>query len=87
MPAFARLTGTPVLGSLLARIKITDPEVNRKRVVANLVAHPERLPEAVLQHDIDAMSFPGAGRQGFELMRAMSTLRGLVAERISSLVR
>ena len=61
-------------------MKITDPEVNRKRVFANLVAHPERLGVDVLQHDVDAMSMPGAGRHGYELMRAMSTLRGFRPE-------
>ena len=30
--------GTPVTWPLLARMKITDPEVNRKRVFANLVS-------------------------------------------------
>lgn len=80
MPLFARLMGTPGVGQLLARMTITDPEVNRKRVFANLVAHPEAVPVAVLQHDVDAMSLPGAGRQGFELMRAMSTLWGFRSE-------
>jgi pimeloyl-ACP methyl ester carboxylesterase len=68
--------GTPLVGTLMARMKISDPEVNRKRVFANLVAHPERVPVAVLQNDIDAMSLPGAARQTFELMHAMTTLRG-----------
>jgi len=39
-PFFLRLMGNSVTGPLLARMKITDPEVNRKRVFANLVAHP-----------------------------------------------
>jgi pimeloyl-ACP methyl ester carboxylesterase len=80
MPMFARLMGAPVVGPLMARMKISDPEVNRKRVFVNLVAHPERIPVPVLQSDIDAMSLPGAGREGFQLMHAMSTLRGFRPE-------
>jgi pimeloyl-ACP methyl ester carboxylesterase len=90
MPMFARLMGAPVVGPLMARMKISDPEVNRKRVFVNLVAHPERIPVPVLQNDIDAMSLPGAGQEGFELMHAMSTLRGfrpevLIASELSAI--
>jgi pimeloyl-ACP methyl ester carboxylesterase len=80
IPIAPKLLGTPCIGPLLARMKITDPEVNRKRVFANLVAHPELVPVPVLQNDIEAMALPGAGRQGYELMRAMSTLRGFRRE-------
>ena len=57
---------------------------------ANLVAHPDRVPVDVLQHDIATMSLPGAGRQGFELMHAMSTVRGfrpeiLIGEELSAI--
>jgi 2-hydroxy-6-oxonona-2,4-dienedioate hydrolase len=90
IPLPLRLIGTPVIGSAMALIKITDPEVNRKRIFANLVAHPENLPVDVLQDDIDAMGLPGAGRTGYTMMRSMCTLGGfrpnvMIAEELPEL--
>ena len=76
IPLPLRLMGNRVIGPLMARMKITDPEVNRKRVFANLVAHPENVPVDVLQDDVDAMSLAGAGHTGYTMMRSMCTLGG-----------
>ena len=76
LPIPLRLMGNPIVGPLMARSKITDPEVNRKRVFKNLVAHPESIPVDVLQNDIDAMALPGAGQAAFTMMRSMTTIRG-----------
>ena len=51
--------------------------MNRKRVFANLVAHPENLPVDVLQDDIDAMGLAGAGHTGYTMMRSTCTLGGI----------
>lgn len=80
MPVPLRLMGNRLIGPLMARMKITDPEVNRKRVFANLVAHPENVPVDVLQDDIDAMGLAGAGHTGYTMMRSMCTLRGIRPE-------
>jgi pimeloyl-ACP methyl ester carboxylesterase len=76
IPLPLRLMGNRLIGPLMARMKITDPEVNRKRVFANLVAHPENMPVDVLQDDIDAMGLAGAGHTGYTMMRSMCTLGG-----------
>jgi pimeloyl-ACP methyl ester carboxylesterase len=76
LPIPLRLMGNPVVGPLMSRMKITDPEVNRRRVFANLVAHPEDLPIAVLQNDIDAMALDGAGKAAYTMMRSMTTIGG-----------
>ena len=76
LPIPLRLMGNPIVGPLMARSKITDPEVNRRPVFKNLVAHPKSIPVDVLQNDIDAMGLPGAGRAAFTMMRAMTTIRG-----------
>jgi pimeloyl-ACP methyl ester carboxylesterase len=74
-PFFIRLMGNPITGPLIAKMKITDPEKDRK-VFSNLVAHPEALPLDVLESDMAAMAIPGVGRAAYTMMRAMSTLRG-----------
>ncbi len=90
LPLPLRLMGNPVLGRLMAKSTITDPEVNRKRVFKNLVAHPELMPVDVLQNDIDAMALPGAGRAAFTMMRSMTTIGGfrpsmLIADDLAAL--
>jgi pimeloyl-ACP methyl ester carboxylesterase len=74
-PFFMRLIGNPIAGPLIAKLKITDPEKDRK-VFSNLVAHPEALPLDVLETDMAAMAIPGVGRSAYTMVRAMSTLRG-----------
>jgi abhydrolase domain-containing protein 6 len=77
LPLQLRLTGHPLVGRLMLGMKITDPEVNRNRVFATLVAHPEALPVDFLQNDIDAWALDGAAQSGYTMMRSISTLRGL----------
>ena len=77
LPLQLRLMGHPLVGRLMLRMKITDLEVNRNRVFATLVAHPEALPVDFLQNDIDAWALDGAAQSGYTMMRSISTLRGL----------
>jgi pimeloyl-ACP methyl ester carboxylesterase len=77
LPLQLRLMGHPLVGRLMLRMKITDPEVKRNRVFATLVAHPEALPVDFLQNDIDAWALDGAAQSGYTMMRSISTLRGL----------
>lgn len=76
-PLFIRLWGTPFIGHLISRMKVTDPEKNRNRVFSNLVAHPEALPLDILENDIAAMALPGIGHGAYTMLRAMVTLRGV----------
>jgi pimeloyl-ACP methyl ester carboxylesterase len=76
LPLVLRLMGHPVAGRLMSRMKVTDPEVHRKRVFATLVVHPEAVPLDFLQIDIDAWALDGAAQSAYTMMRSISTLRG-----------
>jgi pimeloyl-ACP methyl ester carboxylesterase len=79
-PLFMRLWGTPVTGPLISRLKITDPEKRRRQVFPLLVAHPDEVPLEFIELDIAAEALPGAGRNGYILLRAIGTFRGLRPE-------
>jgi 2-hydroxymuconate-semialdehyde hydrolase len=77
VPLFVRLWGTPITGSLIGKLKITNPETLRKRVFARLlVAHPERVPLDFLETTIAAAAIPGVDRAAYTMLRAQITLRG-----------
>ena len=81
VPLFLRLWGNPILGPLINRQKITDPETLRKRVFAPLlVAHPERVPLDFLELGVAAMALPGYDHNAYSLLRRITTLRGLRSE-------
>lgn len=83
VPLFLRLWGSPILGPLVSRQKITDPETLRKRVFAPLlVAHPERVPLDFLELGVAAMALPGYDHNAYSLLRRVTTLRGLRSELI-----
>jgi 2-hydroxy-6-oxonona-2,4-dienedioate hydrolase len=79
-PLFLRLWGTPGIGQLISRMKITDPEKVRKQVMPFLVARPETVPLEFIELDIAAQALPDAGRSAYTLLRAIGTLRGLRPE-------
>lgn len=78
LPLFLRLWGNPVLGGVIASMVagLADPELLRRRVFRDLVAHPERVPVPVLQLAIAAARLPGAARTSRSMLRAVSTLGG-----------
>jgi len=80
LPLFLRLWATPVVGSLIGRMKITDPETLRKRVFPMLVTHPEKVPLDFLQIAVAADALPGADRTSSSMLRRVGTLRGWRAE-------
>lgn len=81
VPFFLRLWGNPIAGALIRRLKITDPEVLRKRVYGPLlVAHPEDLPLELLELDIANAALPGVEQSAYGLLRAATTLRGFRKE-------
>jgi pimeloyl-ACP methyl ester carboxylesterase len=76
-PLFLRLMGNPILGRLISRLKIRDPETLRKRVFSGYVAHPERIPLDVLEVALVGMALPGSALTNHTIMNAVTTLRGL----------
>jgi pimeloyl-ACP methyl ester carboxylesterase len=77
LPFFVRLMGTPIVGPLLLKMKITDPEQFRTRIYAPLlVANPEQVPVDVLELDIEAGGLPGVDRAAYTMLRSIGTLGG-----------
>jgi pimeloyl-ACP methyl ester carboxylesterase len=77
IPLFLRLWGLPVTGTVISKMRITDPEVLRRRVFAPLlVAHPERVPRDLLEVMLAAQAVPGADRAGYTMLRTVLTARG-----------
>lgn len=81
IPRFVRLWGNAVTGPLINRMKITDPEVLRRRVVAPLlVTHPEKVPLDLLRVMVAAAGLPGVSRASYTMLRRVTTLRGFRPE-------
>jgi len=77
LPLFPRLWGNPIVGPLIGKRKITDPEVFRDRVVARLlVAHPESVSRELLDMMVASGAIPGADRAAHTMLRTVTTLRG-----------
>jgi len=77
-PMIFRLLATPVLGRLLLSQQPKDAEANRKKVFANLVAQPERIPVDMLEADLEAMALPNSVASGVDFCRALvSPLNGV----------
>jgi len=77
LPLFPRLWGSPIVGPLIGKLKITDPEVFRDRIVARLlVAHPESVSRELLDLMVASGAIPGADRAAHTMLRAVTTLRG-----------
>lgn len=76
LPLFIRLLAKPVIGALIARLRITDPEVLRRRVMAGLVAHPERIPLELLKVKVDSAMRPDRVRVSRSMVRAVCDGRG-----------
>ena len=70
-PVVFRLFATPGLGSSLLRRQPRDAEANRTKVCSNLVAHPERIPLDMLDHDLEAMALPNAVESAVDFSRAL----------------
>lgn len=81
LPLFPRLWGNPIIGPLITKMKITEPETLRKRVVARLlVARPDQVPLDLLEIMVAAATIPGVDRAAYTLLRRVTTLRGLRPE-------
>jgi len=78
VPMFLRLWGNPLIGPLIRRLPIRDPEQLRKRVYGPLlVAHPEDVATEILELDLANGELPGVESSAYSLLRAATTLRGV----------
>jgi len=77
VPLFPRLWGQPIIGPLISRFRITDPEALRRVFGRILVAHPEQVPRDMLTLAVAAAAIPGAGRAAHTMLRTVLTMRGL----------
>jgi pimeloyl-ACP methyl ester carboxylesterase len=77
IPLFLRLWGNAITGPLVGRIRITDPEVWRRQVYGDLVAHPEAVPLEILSMAIAADGIPGANLAAHSMLRKMLNMRGI----------
>jgi pimeloyl-ACP methyl ester carboxylesterase len=79
-PLFLRLMGNSITGPLIARLKIRDVEMLRKRVFSPYLVHPDRIPLDVLEVALTGMALPGTATTNQAVMHAVTTLRGLRPE-------
>ena len=77
IPLFLRLWGNPIIGPVIGRMQITDPEVWRRQVFGGLVAHPEAVPREMLTMAIAADAIPGADIAAHSMLRKMMNTRGV----------
>jgi pimeloyl-ACP methyl ester carboxylesterase len=78
IPGFLRAWSLPVVGSLVSAMiaRTTDPEAMRTRVMADLCAHPERIPVEALRVAIGASAQPGFHGSVRSMLRACLDLGG-----------
>jgi pimeloyl-ACP methyl ester carboxylesterase len=77
IPLFLRLWGNPIIGPVVGKIRITDPEVWRRQVFGGLVAHPEAVPREMLTMAIAAAAIPGAHIAAHSMLRKVMDMRGV----------
>jgi len=76
LPLFVRLWGNPVVGQLIKRKGITDPEQMRAVADRILVSDAQRIPRRQLELMVAAAALPGVADYAFAMLRQVTTLRG-----------
>ncbi len=77
LPLIVRLWGNPVVGQVISRTTITDPETFRRRILGTLVmAHPERMDSDHVRLMAAAGNLPGVSESAFSMLRRVTTLAG-----------
>jgi pimeloyl-ACP methyl ester carboxylesterase len=78
LPMFLRLWGRPVTGHLISMLMsgMKDPEELRTKVLAPMLAHPERVSTDALEVEMAAASKPGWHVMARSMVRAVSDLSG-----------
>jgi pimeloyl-ACP methyl ester carboxylesterase len=77
IPLILRLWGNPIIGPVVGRIRISDPEAWRRQVFGGLVAHPEAVPREMLTMAIAADGIPGAKLAAHSMLRKVLNMRGV----------
>ncbi len=74
-PLFLRLYAHPIIGRLIARIKMS-PEMLRDRAFATYLTHPEKLTMDLLEVAASGGMLPGTALTARTVLSSMATLRG-----------
>ncbi|WP_309065004.1 alpha/beta fold hydrolase [Microbacterium sp.] len=73
---FLRLWATPGIGAAVSRMMPRDTESVRRKAFGGYLAHPERVPDDILEVALAAMRMPGWAAANREILREVTTLRG-----------
>lgn len=76
-PGLIRLLGHPILGRLISRRPILDPEEVRKVFQQILVVNAEEIPLRALEVMVAGGALPGVGRYSFEMLREVTNFGGV----------
>lgn len=77
LPLFIRLWGHPLVGRVISRRPIDDPEQLRAVFKRILVANADAIPIEALEVMVEAGNLPGVARYSFSMLRRLTTLRGV----------
>jgi len=80
IPFFMRLMGRPVIGPRLAKMTALEPDKARRQIFPGLVAHPERIPERLLELGAMNAAQPKAQQCVHSMLAAFTTLGGVRPE-------
>jgi len=80
LPLFLRLWGHPLLGKLIAKMKMKDVEQLRRQVFSGLVAEPDCVPDEVLKVALRSSQLPGAALAARTMLQTVTNLRGFRKE-------
>jgi len=75
-PLFLRLYANPIIGRLIARIDLSDPETLRARAFSAYLTHPERVPLDLLRVAAAGGVLPGTPLTARTLLNAVATTLG-----------
>ena len=81
METFLRLWTAPGIGALITKVaRFSTVEQVRSRIYASYSAHPDRVPEDVLQLTLASLQLPGKNAANRALLRAVMTFQGVRPE-------
>lgn len=80
VPWFLRIWANPILGRLIMRSGLDDPEQMRVRIYPGMVAHPERVPGSQLEVEFAAAQIPGTALTSQTMLNALINFRGMRPE-------
>lgn len=84
VPLFFRLWANPVAEKLIRRLKFKDVDQFRSRIYPTLVAHPERVPDALPEVEYAAGNLPDFSLTAYTMFRSLISLSGWRADQMLS---